>query len=387
MRKRLVDTAVAAGVAGVLALIASAELDGHGSGWAYLAAVALGALMLGRRRWARTVLVCTVLGLFTWYAAGLPPIGVAVPVAAALYSAAEAGHRRSACAGAFVALGVSVGFRLREGQDFGYVVLYDGTAHLALMGAAIALGELVRARRRIAALTGRQIEWETERRVHEHNRELSRELHDSIGHALTVAAIQANVARQEAHRSPAATVAALDHVGRALTEALADLRGTVRNLRTVQGPSIEDVEELLKTARAAGFEVHAGLEAVRDPSVAYRLIREAVTNVLRHSAGRRLEIEMRSSGGELLIRVEDDGSPTGPHSASAGVGGTGLAGLRERITVLGGRFDAGPGGLGWRVSAALPTDEPPRPVSRPAPRTDVVTRGVRIAPHEWGTGS
>ncbi|GAA1579958.1 sensor histidine kinase [Actinoplanes couchii] len=354
-RQRLVDVAVAGGVAGVLALIASAELDGNepggnSGGWAYLAAVALGGLMLGRRRWARTTVGLTVFGLFAWYAAGFPPIGVAVPVAAALYSAAEAGHRRSACSWAFVALGVSVGFRLREGQDFGYVVLYDGTAHLALMGAAIALGELVRARRRIAALTERQIDWEAERRVHEHQRELSRELHDSIGHALTVAAIQANVARQESTRDPDATAAALDHVGRALSEALDELRGTVRNLRAVPAPSAEDVAELLETARAAGFEVHADLEQVRDPAPAHRLIREAVTNALRHSTGRRIDVQVRETGDELLIRIRDDGDPAAPNP-----GGTGLAGMRERVLALGGRFDAGPVESGWLVSAAIPT--------------------------------
>lgn len=90
MHQRLVDIAVAAGVAGVLALIASAELGVRSGPEAYAGVVVIGALMLGRRRWSRTVLVLTVLSVFGWYASGLPPIGLAVPVAAALYSAAEA---------------------------------------------------------------------------------------------------------------------------------------------------------------------------------------------------------------------------------------------------------------------------------------------------------
>jgi signal transduction histidine kinase len=349
----LVDVAVAAGVAGILALIASAELDGgRGGVVAYLSAAALGALMLWRRRFARTVLVLTVLGLFAYYAVGFAPIGLAVPVAAALYAAAEAGHLRFAVGMALVTLGVSMPFRLAEGQDFGYVVFYDGIGHLALMAAAIALGELVRARRRIATLTGRQIELEAERRIHEHNQELSRELHDSIGHALTVAAIQANVARQEAPRDAGATVAALDHVTGALSDALVELRGTVRNLRA--GPSLKDLGTLMDTARAAGFRVHADIGTVGDgPATvtAYRLVREAITNVLRHSAGHSIEVEIRESGGMLLISVADDGAPAGP-----GPAGAGLAGLRERVTALGGRLDAGPAGDGWRVSAALPLE-------------------------------
>jgi signal transduction histidine kinase len=348
----LVDGAVAAGVAGVLALIASADLGGRGGIGAYLGAAALGALMLGRRRHSRTVLILTVLGLFAYYAAGFPAIGVAVPVAAALYSAAEAGHRRIAVAAALVALVVSVVFRLREGQDFGLVVLYDGIGHLALMAAAIALGELVRARRRIAALTGRQIALEAGRRVHEHNQELSRELHDSIGHALTVAAIQANVARQEAPHRPDAAVAALDHVARALSDALAELRSTVRTLRAGPEPSLGDLGALIDTARDAGFRVRTAIEPVEDPATAataYRLVREAVTNVLRHSAGRSIAVEIREDDGVVLVSVEDDGPPSGPEAAGAG-----LTGLRERVTAAGGRLDAGPVAHGWRVSAALP---------------------------------
>lgn len=351
----LVDVAVAAGVAGLLALIASAGLGGGQAGLvAYLWAAALGALMLGRRRHSRIVLVLTVGGLFAYYAAGFPAIGVAVPVAAALYSAAEAGHRRTAVAATLVALVVSVFFRLREGQDFGLVVLYDGIGHLALMAAAIVLGELIRARRRIAALTGRQIELEAERRVHEHNQELSRELHDSIGHALTVAAIQANVARQEATRRPDAAVAALDHVTLALSDALAELRGTVRSLRTGPEPSLGDLGALIDTARDAGFRVRAAIEPVEDPAVAataYRLVREAVTNVLRHSGGRSIAVEIRESKGVLLVSVEDDGEPAGPEGAGAG-----LTGLRERVAAAGGRLDAGPVENGWRVSAALPLE-------------------------------
>jgi signal transduction histidine kinase len=347
------DVAVAAAVAGVLALIASAEMaGGRGGAVAYLSAAALGVLMFWRRRFARTVLVLTVFGLFAYYSAGLAPIGLAVPVAAALYAAAEAGHRRLAVGAALLALGVSIPFRLDEGEDFGYVVIYDGIGQLALMAAAITLGELVRARRRIATLTGRQIELESERRIHEHNQELSRELHDSIGHALTVAAIQANVARQEAPRDATATVAALDHVSEALSDALAELRGTVRNLRA--GPSLSDLDALMDTARAAGFQVRAEIGPVADGPVAataYRLVREAVTNVLRHSAGRTIDVEIRESDGLLLVTVEDDGVP-----AASGTSGAGLTGLHERVSSLGGRLDAGPGGNGWRVSAALPVE-------------------------------
>ncbi|MEU4689548.1 histidine kinase [Actinoplanes sp. NPDC023714] len=346
--QRGVDTAVAAGVAAVLAIIVSAGQGGHAGAVAYVWAAGLGALMFGRRRYARTVLVLTVLGLFAYYAAGLPAIGVAVPVAAALYAAAEAGHRRTAVAVAAAVLAVSMAFRLLEGQDFRYVVLYEGIGHVALMAAAITLGELVRARRRIARLTA----LEADRRVDQHRLGLSRELHDSIGHTLTVAAVHTNVARQEAVRRPEAAAAALDHVAGALSEALTQLRGTVRDLRSASpvGPGPGDVAALLDTARAAGFRVRAAVRAGAVTAVAFQVLRESVTNALRHSSGRALDVEVsHRPDGTVLVRVTDDGSP----ASSSGIG-IGLAGLRERVTAAGGHFDAGPSSAGWTVTASLP---------------------------------
>jgi signal transduction histidine kinase len=340
VRDRLIDTAVAAGVALVLATIVSADQGGRAGAVAYVWAAGLGALMFWRRRYALIVLVLTVLGLFAYYAAGLPAIGVAVPVAAALYAAAEAGHRRASIAVAAVVLIVSMSFRLVEGQSFRYVVLYEGIGHVALMAAAITMGELVRARRRIARLTGRQIELEADRRVSEHNLALSRELHDSIGHTLTVAAVHTNVARQENTRRPEAAAVALDHVAAAVSEALAQLRGTVRDLRTSRPPPAgHDLDAVLESARAAGFRVRASVTTAEVPVVAFRVIREAVTNTLRHSGGRSIDVEVRPQGDELLVRVTDDGTAESREPDSTG---TGLAGLRERVTELGGRFDAGP---------------------------------------------
>ncbi|GAA0809412.1 sensor histidine kinase [Spirilliplanes yamanashiensis] len=345
------DVAPAIGVAAALVVVAAAgqAAEGDTGPGAYAGAAALGVLMLWRRRYARTVLLLTATGLFAYYAAGFPALGVAVPVAAALYSAAEAGHRRTAVAVAVAVLAGSIGYRLATGQSFRYVVLYDAVGHVALMGAAVALGELVRARRRIDALTGAQIALAADRRLHEHRQELSRDLHDSIGHTLTVAAVHANVARQEAHRSPAATAAALDHVSAAVSRALDELRATVRELR----PTLADVTALAGTARTAGFTVHLDVRpgAVPDgvSATAFRLVQEAVTNALRHSDGGTLTVSVRRAGDDLLVDVHDDGTVTAPAAEHAG-----LTGMRERITALGGTLTAGPARPGWRVAATLP---------------------------------
>lgn len=352
--------AVPVGVAVVLAVVVSAEQGGGAGVAAYLWAAALGALMFWRRRYARTVLALTILGLFAYYAEGFPAIGVAVPVAAALYAAAEAGHRAAAIVGATTVLTVSVAFRLLEGQDFRYVVLYEGVGHAALMTAAIMLGELVRARRRIDALTERHIVLAAERRLSDHKQALSRDLHDSIGHTLTVAAIHTSVAQQEARRHPEAAVAALGHVSEAVSQALAELRATVRELRAEPPtsphadppPSLRDVESLAATARAAGFHVRTSIEPVEEPEVsatAFRLVREAVTNALRHSGGRRITIDAWHADDNLKVIIQDDGG-----AADAAKEHAGLTGLRERVAALGGRLDAGPAESGWQVSASLP---------------------------------
>ena len=351
-RRRLADIAVAVGVAAVLAVVVSAGQGGGAGLAAYLWAAALGALMFWRRRYARTVLALTILGLFAYYAEGFPAIGVAVPVAAALYAAAEAGHRTAAILGATTVLTVSVTFRLLEGQDFRYVVLYEGVGHAALIAAAIMLGELIRARRRIEALTERHITLEAERRLGEHKQVLSRELHDSIGHTLTVAAIHTSVAQQEARRHPEAAAVALEHVSEAVSQALDELRATVRELRAGPPPSLRDVESLAETARRAGFHVLTRIEQVDQPEVsatAYRLVQEAVTNALRHSDGRRITVDVWHVNDDLKVLVQDDGATVDATEEHAG-----LTGLRERVSALGGNLDAGPAAGGWHVSATLP---------------------------------
>lgn len=349
-REHLMGVVPAIGVAAVLVLVVSADQAGDGGAGAYVWAAALGALMFWRRRYPRLVLVLTVAGLFAYYAAGFPAIGVAVPVAAALFSAADGGHRGTAVAAATTVLTVSVTFRLFSGQEFRYVVLYEAIGHIALMAASIVAGELVRARRQIHTLMSREVTLAAERRVDEHKQALSRELHDSIGHAMTVAAIHINVARQETRRDPDLSAAALDQAGSSVSQALTALRTAVRELRT--DPSIDNLVPLTDSARAAGFTVQSNVEPVDEPAVsatAFRLVREALTNTMRHSSGRNIDIEIRHVAENLVVRVADDGLHG--HGARSG---TGLVSLHDEVAALGGRFEAGPGEQGWLVNATLP---------------------------------
>ncbi|PSJ26709.1 two-component sensor histidine kinase [Streptosporangium nondiastaticum] len=211
------------------------------------------------------------------------------------------------------------------------------------------------AAQRLAALEER-----TERLL-EHNR-LARELHDSVGHALTVAVLQAGAAR--AAGSPEFTdkaLAAIEETGR---HALEDLDRVLKILRedasgTAAGrPALTDVERLLTAARGSGTEVAAevsgALEALPGPvsREGYRIAQEALTNVVRHAGPVRvsLRIAVRADVLELDIR-----NPLpGPAGSAVRGGGSGLRGIRERAALLGGHAETGVHEGAWRVRVVLP---------------------------------
>ncbi|THA31284.1 two-component sensor histidine kinase [Streptomyces sp. A1277] len=192
----------------------------------------------------------------------------------------------------------------------------------------------------------------------ERNR-IARELHDSIGHALTVAVVQAGAAR--ATRDPdftARALAAIEETGR---DALEDLERVLRVLRESdappgQRPSLTEADRLLDSARGSGAKVDAEvtgpLELVPGPvsREGYRILQESLTNVLRHSGAVPVRVRIRVAGGRLELEVSN------PLSGSAGApgSGSGLRGIRERAALLGGKARTGPSGGEWTVHASLP---------------------------------
>ncbi|MBC2876381.1 MULTISPECIES: sensor histidine kinase [Streptomyces] len=208
---------------------------------------------------------------------------------------------------------------------------------------------------RIAALEERA------ERLLEHNR-LARELHDSIGHALTTAVVQAGAAR--AAGSPEFTeraLAAIEETGR---HALEDLERVLKVLREgaqdpAGRPTLADARRLLDAADGSGAEVTAELtgplEAVPGPvsREGYRIVQEALTNVLRHAGPVPVTVRIAVTGDAVELDVRNP--LPGPRPAAAPRRGSGLRGIRERAALLGGRAETGPYEDGWRVSARLPT--------------------------------
>ncbi|MEU8378235.1 histidine kinase [Streptosporangium sp. NPDC048865] len=426
-----VDALIGVGVTLIVSVVISAGQGGRQGpdAIAHLWAVGLGALMLARRRHPVTVLAVTALGLFAYYAAGHPAVGIAVPVAAALFSAAEFGRLVHAVVTAVVVIAVSVFFRLVEGQDFSFVVGYELAGHLLLMAAAIALGDGLRSRRnaqagarRIAELTAQRYRQEADARLHAERLAIARDLHDSIGHTTSVISLHADVARESLGHDESQTRAALDLIKATSTRTMSELRRTVALLRTPDENarsvvSLSGVGTLREAAAAAGIEIDiemrvgAELPATVDAS-AFRIVQEAVTNIVRHSRGTRARITALDDGAALRLSVVDDGPGqdrdeaqghgTGPdpdaglghaadpehgaglghaadpehgaglghgvdpeHGAGLGRGvdpghgagsGHGIAGMRERAETLGGTLTAGREPAGFAVRAVLPLE-------------------------------
>ncbi|MEU9624542.1 MULTISPECIES: histidine kinase [unclassified Streptomyces] len=233
---------------------------------------------------------------------------------------------------------------------------------LVLLAMVVASGELVTAIARrllgpspVQRLTA--LEERTEQLL-ERNR-IARELHDSIGHALTVAVVQAGAAR--AARDPEFTeraLAAIEETGR---EALDDLERVLRVLRESgtpvgQQPTLAEADRLLDSARGSGAKIDADLSGPLEqvPGAVsregYRILQESLTNVLRHSGAVPVRVRISITNGRLEMEV------TNPLSDSMGTpgGGSGLRGIRERAALLGGKAKTGPRDGEWRVHASLP---------------------------------
>ncbi|MEU1402932.1 histidine kinase [Streptomyces sp. NPDC005728] len=188
---------------------------------------------------------------------------------------------------------------------------------------------------------------------------IARELHDSIGHALTVAVVQAGAAR--AAGDPEFTdraLGAIEETGRA---ALADLERVLGVLRESERPAsarptLADAGRLLDSARASGAEVDAEVTgpvaAVPGPvsREGYRILQEALTNVLRHAGTVPVQVRVSVADGTLALEVRNP-----LPAAIPGPGrGSGLRGIRERAALLGGSARTGPDAGDWRVRAELP---------------------------------
>ena len=178
---------------------------------------------------------------------------------------------------------------------------------------------------------------------------IGRDLHDLLGHTLSVIVLKSELAAKVAEADPERSVAEIRDVERISREALADVRAAISGYRA-RGLSGE-LDNARRVLTGAGVAVSSAIDpveltAVQESALSLAL-REAVTNVMRHARASRCTIRLRREGDRIRLDVEDDGVGGAP------AGGTGLAGMRARIAVLGGAVEHD-GRAGWRLAVSIP---------------------------------
>jgi signal transduction histidine kinase len=242
-----------------------------------------------------------------------------------------------------------------------------------ILGGSWLAGRAIRYRReRERTLERLTIELEREREekaraaVAEERVRIARELHDVVAHAISVIVLQARGGRRSLATDPGETREALDMIEATGSEALAEMRRLLGMLRRddeeialAPQPSLRYLDALAEQVREAGLPVDLSVEGEPTelpPGVdlsAYRIVQEALTNALRHAGPATARVVVRYRENDLELEIADTGAGT---SASDGEG-HGLAGMRERVSLYGGRIEAGPrGGGGFAVRARLPLD-------------------------------
>jgi signal transduction histidine kinase len=212
----------------------------------------------------------------------------------------------------------------------------------------------------------RQLERERDERmrtaVAEERARIARELHDEVAHAMSVIAVQADAAEGALARDPALVESPLIAIRDTARAALGDMRRVLGGLRgdeaaeLAPGPGLARVDCLLDQTRAAGIEVNLRTngEPRRLPSAldlaAYRVVQEGLTNVRKHAGARNVEVVLHYGADTFRIEIRDDGDGSGPGGGT----GRGLAGVRERIALLGGELVAASYADGFALRVDLP---------------------------------
>jgi signal transduction histidine kinase len=281
----------------------------------------------------------------------------------------EGGRTRSLVVGALMAPVVTAAVFL-TGKT---VTSLDVVAYCSLVLGALLAGEALRARqalgRALAEEAAREREAVAQHRFDSERLALAHELHDSIGHTLVAINVRAAAAAHQERKAGAGPPAALDEIASASAGALTELRTALKTLRAAQDRpaplhpfhDLASLADLVSGVENAGLTVDlqvTGVPAALPPAVGhvgYRIVQEALTNVLRHSTARQAQVRVDVDDRAVVIEVADDGPK---RVGDSPVGGHGLRGMAERAAGLGGTCEAGRvNGAGWRVRARIPVEK------------------------------
>ncbi|MFE0042696.1 sensor histidine kinase [Streptomyces albireticuli] len=386
--------------------------------WAIALSAVTGLPVAFRRAAPRTVLAVSCAGLALYSARGYQPSANVWPPMLAFFTVATELPSRRVLPGAVLTACV-----WEYGGLSAHVVSFVvATAQTVLvLGLAWAFGagarRLAERNGQLRVLTRRlQLEQAARARheVTEERMRIARELHDVVAHHLSVIAVQSGLARYVFDTAPDTARTALGAVADTARQSLEEMRGLLQVLRLPaadgkgpgapveppegSAPGLADLPELVERVRAAGVRADLVVTGVARPLPpggdlsAYRIVQEALTNVLKHAPAARATVALRYTRDLLVVRVDDDGGGSGTASAGGAAGpgaervpggGQGLLGMRERAKLYGGTFAAGPRRQGgYEVLLTLPLPAP----TAGAYRADAGTPRPRAGTGPAGTG-
>ena len=379
----LLDGGLAVAAAGLSTSLFVSDLSGAGLPRTRLvvgyALVLLHTLpLVARRRFPGAVLATCVASGLAFALLGLPTVVLGLAILVAVYAVAAYGRWRVSLAGLAAAEVALAGVQL-AGDGTGTQTWVGNTLVLA---AAWLLGHFVHDYRAHAArLEERTAELErareqlARRAVADERLRIARELHDVLAHSMSVIAVQSGVGAHVAETQPdeaRKALLAVEATSRAALNELRRLLGVLRPDSDRQGQlapaaGLAALDALLGRLAEAGLAVRLRGEGTR-PQVppggdlsAYRIVQEALTNVLKHAGPARAQVTVCYGDRQVTVEVTDDGRGAAAATAGGGDGtGVGLIGLRERVALFGGDLEAGPRpGGGYRVAARLPFEPGP----------------------------
>ncbi|MFI7386678.1 sensor histidine kinase [Streptomyces sp. NPDC049813] len=298
-----------------------------------------------------TLLTCALVGGFggSWVAF-FPLLGLAAGAIVRGPHLGKAGLALSALAGVVAGL--------KEGWD-SLGVVYGTFLSMMVTAAILSLSEAVRELRAAREELARQA-------VDQERLRFSRDLHDLLGHTLSVIVVKSEAARRLAPRSMDAALEQVSDIEAVGRQALTEIREAVTGYR--EGSLATELDRARSALTAAGIEPVVRRSgpplSARTEALLGWVVREAVTNAVRHSAATTCTISVEGAADRVVLRITDDGAgPVAGASAGAAggraVGGTGIKGLTERLAAAGGSLTAGPGPRGgFVVRAELPPGEP-----------------------------
>jgi signal transduction histidine kinase len=367
LRRSHVDLLIAVGV-GALELIGTHVAAAHQPDrrpWDLLGVTLLlagPASLVVRRRYPRTVLAVTYATTLAYWVIGYPRGPIFLALIVAFFTVVLAGDRRAAI------VSLVVGYATFEwlGPALGREPAPSLAAMLALpawFAVLFASAELIRSRRDRAVDAAQLRASEADRQMSEERLRIARELHDVVAHNISLINVQAATTLHLLNGGDERASRALATIKQVSHETLGELRSVLGALRQVDdevllGPahSLDQLDELVARTAAGGLAARLVREgsprrlAAAVEQAGYRIVQEALTNVVRHTKATHATVRLVYGDHDLVVQIDDDG-----RGGTTVVPGNGITGMTERATALGGNLRAAPKpGGGFRVRAWIP---------------------------------